>query len=82
VRFEFGAIVAGPVLLIEISAELAAGVTLTLQVLLVTKTGTESVALVLNEEVPPAPVGVPVIAPVEEFRIKPAGSVPAVMENV
>jgi hypothetical protein len=80
--FVLGATVAGPVLTIETSAELLAGVTLMLQVLLVTITGTESVALALKEEVPPAPVGVPVTAPVEVLRVKPGGSDPGVIENV
>jgi hypothetical protein len=43
---------------------------------------TESSALVVKEEVPPDPVGVPVTAPVEPFKLKPAGSDPGVMENV
>jgi hypothetical protein len=39
---------------------------------------TESRALALKELVPPKPVGVPVIAPVEAFGIKPGGSDPVI----
>jgi hypothetical protein len=55
-----------------------------LQLLLVAVTGgaAESVALVLKEEVPPAPVGAPVTAPVEAFRFKPVGSDPAVTKKL
>lgn len=80
--FESAATVAGPVFVMETSAALPAGVTVILQVLLVTNTGTASVALALKEEVPPAPVGVPVTAPVDVFRVKPVGSDPRVIENV
>jgi ABC-type transport system involved in cytochrome c biogenesis permease component len=77
--------VAGPVLTIETSAELAAGVTVMLQLLFVTVTGgaSESLALALKEKgLPTAVVGVPVTAPVVVFRVKPAGSDPGVIENV
>ena len=52
--------------------------------LLVAVTGgtAESVALVLKNEAPPAPVGLPVIAPVEAFRFKPVGSDPAVIKKL
>ena len=54
-----------------------------LQVLVaVTGGASESVALVLNEEVPPAAVAIPVIAPVEEFRVRPAGSDPGATKKV
>ena len=45
----------------------------------VAETPLASVTLMVN--VPPA-VGVPVIAPVEGFRVKPLGSVPVATENV
>jgi ABC-type transport system involved in cytochrome c biogenesis permease component len=76
---------AGPVLTIETSAELVAGVTAMLQVLLVIVTGgiSESVALAVKEKgLPTAVVGVPVTPPVVWFRVKPAGSEPGVIENV
>jgi hypothetical protein len=80
--FAFGATVAGPVLTIETSAELAAGVTVMLQLLL-TVTGVESVALAVKEKgLPTAVVGVPVTAPEAVFRLKPGGSDPGVIENV
>ena len=71
--------------MMETSAELVDGVTVMPQVLLVAVTGvgvSESVALVLKEDTPPAPVGVPVTAPVVAFRFKPAGSDPGVIVNV
>jgi hypothetical protein len=41
-----------------------------------------SVTLTVKLYDPPAPVGVPLIAPVEEFSVKPAGSAPPVIANV
>jgi hypothetical protein len=80
--FVLGAAVAGPVLTIETSAELVAGVTVMLQ-LLPTVTGTESVALAVKEKgLPAAVVGVPVTAPEAVFRLKPGGSDPGAIENV
>jgi hypothetical protein len=73
--------VAGPVLVIETSAWLPAGATTMLQ-LLVAVPLAKSSTLVVKEEVPPAPVGVPLTTPVEAFRIKPAGSDPGAIENV
>ena len=73
--------VAGPVLAIETSAWLAAGATTMLQ-LLVAVPLRESSALVVKDDVPPDPVGVPVTVPVETFRLKPAGSDPGAIENV
>jgi hypothetical protein len=79
--FVFGATVAGPVLTIETSAELVAGVTVMLQLLL-TVTGTESVALAVKEKgLPTAVVGAPVTAPEVVFRLKPGGSDPGAIEN-
>ena len=42
----------------------------------------ESVTVTVKFAAGPAVVGVPVIAPVELLRVKPAGSEPAVMANV
>jgi hypothetical protein len=41
-----------------------------------------SVTLKVSEEFVAGAVGVPVIVPVEAFRLKPAGSVPVVMDHL
>lgn len=76
--FVFGATVAGPLLMIETSAWLAA-VMVMLQLWLAVF-GTESVALAVKTSKLIGPVGVPVTAPVKPFRIKFGGSAP-VIEN-
>ena len=53
---------------------LESGATLMLQLLVAVTGGpAESVAVSPKLEIPPAPVGVPVTAPVEAFRFKPGG---------
>jgi hypothetical protein len=71
------ATVAGPLLVIETSAWAATTVMLQL---LVALPDAESWALLVKKEMPAA-VGVPVMAPVEGFRVRPAGSAPEAIVN-
>jgi hypothetical protein len=77
--FEFATTMAGPILVIETSAAVLAGLTMMLQ-LAPAEVGAVSVTLALKLKVF-ATVGVPVIAPVERFRPKDVGSEPEAIEN-
>ena len=80
-RFVFGPMVAGPVLVIETSAAPEAGATVMLQ-LAAAVPDAESRTLAPKEKVP-ATVGVPVIPPAGRLRrVRPVGSDPEVIENV
>ena len=73
-----------PVVAVAQSAVIVGGTMLMPQLLVVAVActpGVESVTLTVKEK-GPAEVGVPVIAPVVVFRVRPAGSAPEPMANV